>query len=126
MLKQDILALSALERRVLQDAFHEGISPRRVRGVVLSALVVLSGVVLFMIFNFGVGFFAGLTIATVMVSTFEKFSYQRTMLAYESVVRKLAHRVETLEGVELTPMVPSEDVPGVRVEAATKGEAFVK
>lgn len=120
MLKIDILALNALERRVLLDAFHEGASPRRTRGVILSGLVVLTGVVLFVGFGAGEVFLASLTIATVVVSAFEKFSYQRSMEAYESVVRKLANRVEALEGVGLSPMVPSDAAPGVRVEDATE------
>lgn len=59
----------------------------------------------------------------VLVSALEKFAYQRSMVAYESLIRKLANRVETLEGVTLTPMVPSEAAPGVRVEDAAKRQA---
>jgi hypothetical protein len=58
-----------------------------------------------------------------MVSAWEKFAYQRSMLAYESLVRKLANRVETLEGVALSPVVPSEAAPGVRVADASKRRA---
>lgn len=123
MLKQDILALSPREKRVLVDSFYEGVSPRRVRGVVLSVLIVLVGVVLFVSFSAGEIFLAGLTIATVLVSAAEKLVYQRSMVAYESLVRKLVNRVETLEGVELTPIVPSAADPGVRVADATKRRA---
>jgi hypothetical protein len=86
-------------------------------------LVVLAGVVLFVIFGAGEVLLAGLTVATLVVSAFEKFAYQKSMAAYESLIRKLANRVETLEGVALTPMVPSDAAPGVRVADATKRRA---
>jgi hypothetical protein len=123
MLTQDILPLTAGERRVLLDSFHEGISPRRVRGVVLSALIVLVGVVLFVSFGAGQAFLAGLTIVTVVISASEKFAYQRSMLRYESLIRKLVNRVESLEDVPASPMIPAESPPAIRVSDAVKRRA---
>lgn len=118
MLKVDIENLTSHERRVLEDAFHEGSSPRRTRGIVLSSLTILVGVVLFVAYGAGVIFLAGLTVVTVVVAASEKFSYQRTMVAYESLVRKLVNRLETAEGVPPTHFVDSKDIPSVNVSDA--------
>jgi hypothetical protein len=115
MLKTDIKDLSSHERRALEDAFHEGTSPRRTRGVILSAVVVLSGVVLFVAFGVSILFLAGLTVATLIVSSFEKLVYQRNMESYESLIRKLVNRVEVVEGVPRSPVVAASDLPGVNV-----------
>lgn len=115
MLNTDIKDLTSHERRVLQDAFHEGTSPRRTRGVILSALVVVTGVVLFTAFGASIIFLAGLTVATLVVSTTEKLVYQRNMESYESLIRKLANRLESLEGVPQTESVPASSMPGVNV-----------
>lgn len=115
MLKEDLLNLTDSEQRALRDAFHEGTSPRRVRGVLLSALVVVVGVTLFLIYGVSNVFLAGLTVVTVAVATLEKLTYQRWMLRYESVIRKLSNRVEHLEGVPKTSPVPEDSPPSVRV-----------
>lgn len=115
MLNTDIKDLSSHERRVLQDSFHEGNSPRRTRGVILSALVVLTGVVLFVAFGASIIFLAGLTVATLIVSTSEKLVYQRNMEAYESLIRKLVNRLEKAEGVPETYPVDAASVPGINV-----------
>lgn len=86
--------LTSRERRVLDDAFDATNSPRRTRGLILSALVVVTGVVLFTTFGASLIFLAGLTVATLAVSTSEKFVYQRNMEAYESLIRKLVDRLE--------------------------------
>lgn len=118
MLNTDIKDLTSHERRALDDAFHEGTSPRRTRGVILSALVVLSGVVLFTYFGASIIFLAGLTVATLIVSASEKLVYQRNMEAYESLIRKLVNRVEALEGVPQTPSIEAAAMPGVNVSGA--------
>lgn len=115
MLKTDIKDLTSQERRALDDAFHEGTSPRRTRGVVLSAAVVLTGVILFTAFGASLIFLAGLTVATLAVSTAEKLVYQRNMESYESLIRKLVNRLETAEGVPASPTVKAPDMPGVNV-----------
>lgn len=115
MLDTDIKDLSSHERRVLQDAFHEGNSPRRTRGALLSAFVLLTGVALFTYFGASIVFLAGLTVATLVVSTWEKLVYQRNMEAYESLIRKLANRLERSEGVPQTAPASASALPGVNV-----------
>jgi type II secretory pathway component PulM len=117
MLNTDISDLTSHERRVLQDAFHEGTSPRRTRGVILSAGVVLLGVVLFTAFGASIIFLAGLTVATIVVSSSEKLVYQRNMEAYESLIRKLVNRLEKAEGVPETTSVDAASMPGVNVSS---------
>src|SRR5690606_34062608 len=68
---------------------------RRTRGIVLSSLVVAGGVVIFLTYGFGPVFLALLTLGTLIVSVAEKITYQRRMLHYESVIRKLLARVRT-------------------------------
>lgn len=118
MLNTDIKDLTSHERRALDDAFHEGTSPRRTRGVILSALVVLAGVALFTYFGASIIFLAGLTVATLIVSASEKLVYQRNMEAYESLIRKMVNRLERLEGVPQTPEVEAASMPGVNVTSA--------
>jgi hypothetical protein len=118
MLNTDIKDLTSHERRALDDAFHEGTSPRRTRGVILSALVVLAGVALFTYFGASIIFLAGLTVATLIVSASEKLVYQRNMEAYESLIRKMVNRLERLEGVPQTPEVEAASMPGVNVTGA--------
>ncbi len=117
MLKTDIKDLTSQERRVLDDAFHEGTSPRRTRGVIMSAAVVLTGVILFTAFGASIIFLAGLTVATLIVSSWEKLVYQRNMESYESLIRKLVNRLETVEGVPQSATVDASDMPGVNVSA---------
>lgn len=123
MLNTDIKDLTSHERRALDDAFHEGTSPRRTRGVILSAAVVLAGVVLFTYFGASIVFLAGLTVATLVVSASEKLVYQRNMEAYESLIRKLVNRVERLEGVPQTPPIDAAAMPGVNVSAVPERSA---
>ncbi len=101
MIRTDIEELTEKERATLDDSFAA--ARRRARGVLMSALAVL--VVIFLFFQLGVSeaWFAGMALTLLVVSAIEKVSYQRTMIAYESLIRKLVHRVESLEGVPLTP-----------------------
>jgi hypothetical protein len=115
MQKSDIADLTKLERRLLEDAFHEGNSPRRTRGVVLSAAVVLVAVALFVGFGASVIFLAGLAVSTVLVSASEKLVYQRNMESYESLVRKLVNQLEVVERVPLSKTVPAESPPAISV-----------
>ncbi len=115
MLIQDIRRLDKGERRALDESFHPELTKRKPRGIALSALVALTGVVLFAWFGVGAAFFAGLTGATVLVSAIEKITYQRAMLRYESVIRKLVNRVEVLEGVPQSPPTAKDSNPTIWV-----------
>jgi hypothetical protein len=103
MIKSDISMLTESERELLDHSFHPEQMDRRTRGIMLSVLVVVAAVTSLGVYGLSAEWFAGVTIAVLAVSTLEKILYQRAMLNYESLIRKLVHRVEKLEGVKLTP-----------------------
>jgi len=103
MIQPDIAMLTDRERELLDDSFYRQAMARRVRGIFLSTFVVLTAVVLFGQWGLSVPWFAAIAGTILVISAAEKVSYQNTMLTYESVIRKLVHRVEALEGVQLTP-----------------------
>ncbi len=115
MLIQDIQQLDKGERRALDESFHPELTKRKPRGIALSALVALTGVVLFAWFGVSAIFFAGLTSATVLVSAIEKITYQRAMLRYESMIRKLVNRIEVLEEVPQSPPTSEDSDPTIWV-----------
>lgn len=122
MRKSDIADLTTLERRLLEDAFYEGSSARRTRGVLLSGLVVLIAVGFFVGFGASVIFLAALAVSTVLVSASEKLIYQRNMESYESLIRKLVSRLELVEGVPLSTSVPASSTPRINVTDTSLGQ----
>ena len=123
MLKVDIDNLDRHEREVLEEAFKEGSSARRTRGILLSSATFLVGLALFVAFGAGVIFLAGLTVATIAVAAWEKYSYQRTMVTYETVIRKLVNRLEVAEGVPQSDVVGADSAPAVNLSDAPGNEA---
>jgi hypothetical protein len=115
MLIEDIRQLDKPERRALDESFHPEMTRRRSRGILLSAAIVLLGVSLFAAYGVSMIFFAGLTAATILVSAVEKLTYQRAMMRYESLIRKLVHRVERLEQVPLSVASDKDSTPTIRV-----------
>lgn len=103
MQKLDPEQLNEPEYALLGGSFHPQRLQRRARGVILSAAVMLVGVVVLLQYGLTVPWFAALTIAVLMVSATEKILYHRQMQTYESLITKLTHRIERLEGVPLTP-----------------------
>jgi hypothetical protein len=103
MLSSDIAQLTEQERELLANSFHLNKMQRRTRGVILGALAVVLGVVALDQLGLTIHWFEALTLVVVAISTTEKFTYHRAMTTYEGLIRKLAHRVEELEGLQLTP-----------------------
>lgn len=100
----DIQNLGPRERELLELSFQPGLKEKRVRNIVLSALMLLTGLLLFS--SYGVGLLAITAIAfvIVVVSAIEKVSYAREILMYKSLVRALVHRLEEAQGIEMTPL----------------------
>jgi hypothetical protein len=96
------LGLSSFEQQLLNDSFGTGKNVRRIRGIVLSGGIGVAGLALFPLFGFGFQLLATLFVLTLVFSIFEKLSYTRAMSNYDSLIRKLVHRVEKLEGLPLT------------------------
>lgn len=100
----DIQNLGPRERELLELSFQSGLKEKRVRNVLLSALMLFAGLVLFS--SYGVGLFAitAIALVIVVVSAIEKISYAREILLYKSLVRALVRRLEEVQGIEMTPL----------------------
>ena len=90
--------LSEDEQRVLDLSFQPGLTERRMRNILINFFLALTALVLFVAYRIGVIWMSGVAAAILIVSAVEKVSYARAMLDYKSLVRKLVHRVEELEG----------------------------
>ena len=115
MISTDIAVLDPKERELLDESFHSERLARRIRGVLFSAGIVLVAVVTFGEYGLTTPWFAAIAVAILLVSAVEKCVYHQTMANYESLIRKLVHRIERLEGVPLTPSdgQPSHARPSV-------------
>jgi hypothetical protein len=96
--------LDADEKRVLDLSFQLGLTEKRVRNIVINFLLVLIALLLFASYGIGLIWLTVMAGTILVVSAVEKVSYARTMLHYKSLVRKLVHRVEELEGSQATAM----------------------
>lgn len=104
MKELDIQSLSPREQELLELSFQSGLKEKRVRNVVLSALMLLAGVVLFSTYGVGLLAITAIALVIVVVSAIEKISYAREILMYKSLVRALARRLEEVQGIEMTPL----------------------
>lgn len=104
MKERDIQNLGRREQALLELSFQAGLKEKRVRNVVLSALLLVSGVVLISIYGVGLIAMTAIALTLVVVSAIEKVSYAREILDYKSLVRALAHRLEEVQGIEMTPL----------------------
>ena len=120
MIREDINMLTDEERGMLDDSFATEADARRTRSVLFSSGAAVLGLFLFGQLGLSVGWFASMAAAILTISVVEKFSYQRTMLSYESLIRKLVHRVEDLEGV---PQSLDDSRPSTVVRKANKAAA---
>ncbi len=73
------------------------------RNVVLSALMLFTGLVMFSSYGVGLLAITAVALVIVVVSAVEKISYAREILMYKSLVRALARRLEEVQGIEMTP-----------------------
>jgi len=113
MTEHDFATLAPGERKVLDRSFQPRLREKRTRNILLSALMTAAGLAL--VWTYGVGTLAitGISLVILVVSAIEKVSYAREILVYKSLVRKLVHRVEGLQEIELTPL---EGHPAARAE----------
>jgi hypothetical protein len=117
MKKADIKILDERERDLLDESFRSEKLFRRVRGIVFSSAVVLVALISFADYGLSASWFAAIAGTILAVSAIEKVLYHRTMASYESLIRKLVHRVEQLEG---EPLTPHDAVPTKIVELRSK------
>ena len=104
MKPSDVRAFDDVEKHLLEGSFVPDQIQRRMRTIVVVSVLVAAVVVFF-------GFWSAMTarmmtvafLVYIAVATIEKLVFAQTILRFESLVRKLVHRVESLEGVPLTP-----------------------
>jgi hypothetical protein len=104
MKSRDLQAYDDVEKHLLQGSFGPDQIHRRMRTIVVVSALVAVVVAFF-------GFWRHVTseimtvafLVYIAVVTIEKLLFAQTILRFESLVRKLVHRVESLEGVPLTP-----------------------
>ena len=104
MKELDIQNLGPRERELLELSFQSGLKEKRVRNVVWSALMLFAGLLLFSSYGVGLIAITAIALVIVVVSAIEKISYAREILMYKSLVRALVHRLEEVQGIELTPL----------------------
>lgn len=94
MKEVDIQNFGPRERELLELSFQSGLKEKRVRNVVISALILLIALLLFASYGVGLIAITAMALVIVVVSTIEKVSYAREILMYKSLVRALARRLE--------------------------------
>jgi hypothetical protein len=110
---RDVTMLDADEKRLLDLSFQPGLTEKRVRNIMINFFLVLIALLLFASSGIGLLWLAAMAGTILVVSAVEKVSYAREMLHYKSLVRKLVHRVEELEGSKQTAL---DSQPAQRVE----------
>ncbi len=92
------LELSGTERLLLERSADRALTRRRMRLVVVSGLVLVVALVVTSPLMRSWRFLLFFAVAYVLVTTWERVGYARTILAYKSLIQKLRSRVEVLEG----------------------------
>jgi hypothetical protein len=101
--RADVARMDKTEKALLDGSFNPEVMYRRIRNVVVIGTLVAVGVGLFGLWQGALAVLVASFLAYVTLVTIEKVMYARTILAFESLVRKLVRRVEALEGQPLTP-----------------------
>lgn len=104
MQERDVLSLDENERKLLDLSFQTGLHTKRIRHVALDVAVVSALVIVATAYGLHAGWLAALAVALLIVTGLEKVSQARTLLHYRTLVRKLVHRVEQLEGRQPTAL----------------------
>lgn len=104
MNETDIEELGTNEQHVLDKSVQSTLRDKRVRNVVLSAGMTLTGVALFWFNGFGTTAIAAMSLVIVAVSAVEKVTYAREISVYKSLVRSLVNKLEGLQNLEPTPL----------------------
>ena len=110
---QDVVKLDKSERKLLDLSFETGFSESRIRNIVINLGFASAAVILAAVYGIRVPWLVAFSVAILVISAIEKISYARTLLHYDSLVRKLVHRVEQLEGTRPTAFGSQ---PAARVE----------
>src|SRR4051812_33546282 len=99
---QDVMALDESERKLLDLSFQRGVVERRIRNIVIDVAVTSAVVIIATAYGLRTPWLAAVAVLLLVVAGLEKTSYARSLLHYTTLVRKLVHRVEQLEGTQQT------------------------
>ena len=91
------IELSPLESRFLAAAADPKVTRRRIRLVIFFGLIAAGGVVLLAASGESIQLVAGLAVAYVLITLYEKVAYGNGVLVYKALIRKLVTRIEELE-----------------------------
>lgn len=97
-MNEDRLKLTVAEKLLLERSGDPALTRRRVRLVVGSAVVLVAALIVVAPVAQSWEFLLFFAVAYVLVTAWERVAYARTILAYKSLIQKLASRVEELEG----------------------------
>lgn len=89
--------LTVTERLLLERSFDTALTRRRVRLVVVSAVVLAGALIVLSPLVQSWRFLLFFAVAYILVTAWERVAYARTILAYKSLIRKLAGRIEEVE-----------------------------
>lgn len=89
--------LTVTERLLLERSFDTTLTRRRVRLVVVSAVVLAAALIVLSPLVQSWRFLLFFAVAYILVTAWERVAYARTILAYKSLIRKLARRIEEME-----------------------------
>ena len=92
-------SLTVTEQLLLERSFDTSLTRRRVRLVVLSAVILTAALIVLSPLVQSWRLLLFFSVAYILVTAWERVAYARTILAYKSLIRKLAGRIEELEGV---------------------------
>jgi hypothetical protein len=90
--------LSVTERLLLERSSVTALTRRRVRLVVVSALVLTAALIVVSPLLQSWRFLLFFSVAYILVTAWERVAYARTILAYKGLIQKLVRRIEDLEG----------------------------
>lgn len=95
--------LTVTEQLLLERSFDTSITRRRVRLVVVSAVVLTAALIVLSPLVQSWRFLLFFAVAYILVTAWERVAYARTILAYKSLIRKLAGGIEELEEASSRP-----------------------
>ena len=104
MQDQDVMALDESERKLLDLSFQRGRVEGRIRNIVFDVAVTSAVVIVATAYGLRTGWLAAVAVALLIIAGLEKISYARGAMHYTTLVRKLVHRIEDLEGIQQTAL----------------------
>ncbi len=85
------------ERLLLERSSDTALTRRRVRMVVVSALVLMAALIVVSPLIQSWRFLLFFSVAYILITAWERVAYARTIMAYKGLIQKLVQRTEELE-----------------------------